>query len=837
MFNDLRYAVRILLKSPGFTAVAVTTLALGIGANTAIFSLLDAVMLGSLPVRDPAHLFVLKWTAHRQPEYHNYSSFEACSDEGMQVAVSGCSFSYPVFKQIRSQADVFSGVTAFAGPAQLALSGNGPATMVSGELVSGEFFETFGVRAVLGRTLEQADDMPSAEPVAVLNYAYWKRAFGGASSAVGKTIRLNGVPVTIIGVAEPRFTRLSPGTTHDLWLPLSVAARLSINWVPASGDEEANWWLEVVARTKPEFSAAQAQIAASVLFRNEMLHGAKPLLKATDEPALRLVPAQKGLVGVRDELSKPLSVLMLAVGTVLLIACSNVGGLMLARAAARQNEIAVRLALGASRTRVVRQLLAEAALLTLAGGTLGVWLAYWGAHSLAAFFSTGGLFQVHLDLQTDLSVLVFVLAVSSLTAVLCGLAPAFRGTHVNLIPALKESTGGVSGVAPGSSQRFGPSGLLVVAQVALSILVLVGAGLLVRTLTNLKSIDPGFDTRNILLFGVDPKLNGYGEAETQILYRDLQSRLGSLPGVVSASYSSAALLSSSLSSEDIRVEGQNDNPTFVTNMLSVGPRFFETMRIPLMSGRTFTDADLDSGQLRAVVNRAFVRKFLVNKNALGARFGGRDPKALLREIIGVVGDAKYDNAKGEVAPTAYVPLRGSGAHFELRTLTNPAALITAVRQVVRDLDSNLPIFGIKTQSEQIDQLLFNERLVAHLSSLFGVLAVVLACVGLYGLLSYEVTRRRREIGIRMALGASQRDVLLLVVGRGMLLTGVGVVLGLAGAFIMTRYLASLLHGVKPIDPITFGGVTMLLITVALLACYVPARRATKVDPLVALRCE
>jgi predicted permease len=272
-------------------------------------------------------------------------------------------------------------------------------------------------------------------------------------------------------------------------------------------------------------------------------------------------------------------------------------------------------------------------------------------------------------------------------------------------------------------------------------------------------------------------------------------------------------------------------------MLSVGPRFFETMRIPLMSGRTFTDADLDSGQLRAVVNRAFVRKFLVNKNALGARFGGRDAKAPLREIIGVVGDAKYDNVKGEVKPTAYVPLSGLGAHFELRTITNPAALITAIRQGVRDLDSNLPIFDIKTQSQQIDQLLFNERLVARLSSLFGVLAVVLACVGLYGLLSYEVTRRRREIGIRMALGARQRDVLLLVVGRGMLLTTVGVVLGLAGAFVMTRYLASLLFGVKPIDPLTFGVVTMLLITVALLACYVPARRATKVDPLVALRCE
>lgn len=573
MLNDFRYAIRVLLKNPGFTAVAVVTLGLGIGANTAIFSLLDAVMLRSLPVRDPVHLFVLKWTAHHQPEYHGYSSFEACFDEGTQVAASGCSFSYPVFKQIRSQAVAFSGVTAFAGPAQLALSGNGPASMVSGELVSGEFFETFGVRAVLGRTLEQADDMPSAEPVAVLNYGYWKRAFGGTSSVVGKTIRLNGISVTIIGVAEPRFTRLSPGRTHDLWLPLSVGARLAIDWVRAPDDEQANWWLEVVARTKPEFSPAQAQAAVSVLFRNEMLHGSKPLLKETDDPAVRLVPAQKGLVGIRDQFSKLLYVLMLAVGLVLLIACSNVGGLMLARAAARQNEIAVRLALGASRLRLVRQLLTEAALLALAGGTLGVWLAYWGAHSLAVFVSTGGLWQVHLDMQTDLHVLVFVVVVSSLTALLCGLAPAFRGTRVNLVPALKESAGGVSGAAPAGSHRFGLSGLLVVAQVALSILVLVGAALLVRTLANLKSIDPGFDARNILLFGVDPKLNGYGEAQIQTLYRDLQVRLDSLAGVISTSYSSATLLSGGLWSQDIRVEGQSDKSTLVTNMLSVGPRF------------------------------------------------------------------------------------------------------------------------------------------------------------------------------------------------------------------------------------------------------------------------
>jgi predicted permease len=838
MYNDLRFALRTLRKNPGFTVVAVVTLALGIGANTAIFSLLETVVLRSLPVRDPAHLFVLKWNARRQPGHdnYNYSSFEPCFDDGTQTAASGCSFSYPFFKQIGSQAKVFSGVTAFAGPTQLALSGNGPAAMVSGELVSGEFFDTFGVKALLGRTLERGDDIPSAEPVAVLNYSYWKRTFGAAPSAVGKTIRLNGIPFTIVGVAEPGFTRLSPGSTHDLWLPLAMGARLSINWLRGVEDE-TSWWLEVVARTKPEFSPAQAQAAVGVLFRNEMLRGSQPLLKTDDDPVVRLIPAQNGLVGFREQFAKPLYVLMLAVGIVLLIACSNVGGLLLTRAKTQQNQIAVRLALGASRMRIVRQLLTEAALLAFAGGMLGIWVANWGAHSLATFVSTGALGQVHLEVQCNLPVLGFVLATTSLTVILSGLAPAFLSTQVNLMPALKESAGGVPAASFAGSRRFGLSGLLVVAQVALSILVLVGAGLLVRTLTKLKSIDPGFEPRNILLFGIDPKLNGYGETQIQTLYRDLQTRLTSLPSVISASYSSASLLSGSLWSGDIRVEGQDDNPTFVTNMLSVGTRFFETMQIPLMSGRTFTDADVDSGQLRAVVNRAFVRKFLVNKNVLGTRFSGRDPKAPLQEIIGVVGDAKYDTVKGEVQPTAYVPLRGSSAHFELRTVTNSSGLVLAIRQAVHDLDGNVPIFDVRTQAEQIDQLLFNEHLMARLSSLFGILALVLATVGLYGLLSHEVTRRGREIGIRMALGAGRPDVLGLVVGRGMVLTGIGVVLGLAASFAMTRYLSSLLYGVTPLDSTTFSAITVLLIAVALLACYIPARRATKVDPMVALRYE
>ena len=836
LLQDIRYGMRMLAKNPGFTAVAVITLALGIGANTAIFSLVDSVMLRSLPVRDPGHLFVLKWTARAVPAYNGYSSFEDCYDGGARFVASGCSFSLPVFDQIRSQTKVFSGVTAFAGPAQLNLSGNGAARMINGELVSGEFFQTLGVSAAMGRTIEPSDDTPTAQPVVVLSYAYWQSAFGGDHSIVGRTIRLNNVPFTIAGIASPQFTRLSPGSVYDLWLTISAAKRFAIPWLQFT-DNNTNWWLELLARTKPGVSPPQAQAAATLLFRNEMLHGAKPMLKASADPQVELIPAQKGLIGARSEFSTPLDVLMLAVGLVLLIACANVAGLMLARSAARQKEMAVRLALGATRMRVVRQLLTESLLLSAAGGALGVWLASWGAKALAAFVSTGGLEQLHLEAQLDGRVLAFTVAVSILTGILFGLAPAFRGAHVDLTPALKETAGSLSGASRTGGRRFGLGSTLVVAQVALSVLVLVGAGLLVRTLANLKSVDPGFDTRNLLLFGIDPTLSGYKDTQIQNLYRNLQAKLRSLPGVISASYSSGTLLSGGSWTEDIRAEGQTGKSTVTTHMLAAGSGFLKTMRIPLLEGRAFTPADFTSHHAVAIINRDFARRYFGNRNPLGLHFGGTDPKDVQSEVIGVVADTKYDQLKSEIGPTAYIPLMGGGAHFELRTAVNPAAIIPTVRRTVSDVDQNLPLFDVKTESEQIDQLLFNERLVARLSSLFGVFALILACIGLYGLLSYEVARRTREIGIRVALGAERRDILRLVVRKGIVLSVAGAAIGIAAAFGVMRYLATLLYGVNPIDAVTFVAVAVLLVGVSLLACYIPARRATRVDPMVALRQE
>src|SRR5580700_8869423 len=834
--QDIRYGLRMLAKNPGFTAVAVVTLALGIGANTAIFSLVNAVMLQSIPVRNPQQLVVPRWSAHSRPQNAGSSSYGDCQWTKWTDKVSGsCSFSYPMFKAIREHAEAFSNVGAFAGPAQLDLTGNGTASITRAEIVSGDYFQTLGVQAATGRTIEPNDERPGAEAVAVLSYAYWQGAFGGAPSAIGKSIKLNGVPFTIVGVADAGFTRLTPGHTQDMWLPLSQVVPLRLHG-GGGPDKDTTWWLTSVGRLKPGISQEHARANVSLLFRNEIIQ--EKQLKAEDSPEVTLTPAQKALSGIRNELEQPLFILMVAVGIVLLISCANVAGLLLSRAAAREKEIAVRLALGAGRGRVIRQLLTESVQLSFAGAALGVLLAYWGASALAAFASANRYSNFQINAEPDVRVLALTVAAAALTGILFGLAPAFRAARVNVAPTLKENAGSMSGTSFGGKRRFGLGSGLVVAQVALSVIVLAGAGLVVRSLANLKAIDPGFDTQNVLQFGVNLTLTGYYRSDqVEPLYRELQSRLSSLPGVTSVSYSSDTLLDGGLWTEDVKIEGRIDKSTVETQMLAVGPEFFSTMRIPMMTGRTLTREDSESKRDVAVVNRAFIKRFLENRAQLGLHFGGADPKDPQYEMVGVAGDTKYAGLRDELAPTAYIPLKGDEAHFALRTATNPQALLPAVRKVVSDLDNNLPLFDVRTQTERIERLLFNERLLARLASLFGLLALLLACIGLYGLLSYEVARRTREIGIRAALGAQNRDVLRLVGRQGLVLVSLGMVLGMAAAMGVTRSLGSLLYEVQPSDPITLFGVCALLTIVGLAACYVPARRATRVDPMVALRYE
>ncbi len=574
LLQDVRYGTRLLARSPGFTIVAVLMLALGIGANTAIFSLIDAVLLRSLPVRDPSQLVVLRWSAHKKPHLLGASSFGDC--EGRDHA---CSLSLPFFEQIRREAKAFSGVTAFAGPAQLAMSGNSPARIVEGEFVSGDYFSTLGVTIIIGRPLQVSDDSPSASPVVVLSYADWRGAFGGEPSILGRVIALNGIAFTIVGVAEPSFTSLTPGKTQDLWLPIAMTPRLKIPWM---GDINRidDWWLVVLGRLRPGVSLEQAQQAASLLFRNHVLYGANPLSRPVDDPKIVLLPAQEALKGRRGDYSKTLYPLLFAVGFVLLIACSNVAGLLLARATARRKEMAVRLALGAGAYRIVRQLITESVLLSVAGGVLGVFVAYGGVQAMVALLTGPNRTAFPFPVTPDWRVLLFTGSIALFTGILFGTVPAIFSTKVELTPALKETT---SSVQP-SGPALHPGSVLAAAQVALSVLVLVGAGLLVHTLQNLHDVNAGFDTTNVLLFRIDPSQSGYKDSQIPNLYREFKSRLAALPGVLSVSYSSDALLSGGYWSEDIHVEGQPEKTTAEVDMLAVGPDFFHTSANPAAYG-------------------------------------------------------------------------------------------------------------------------------------------------------------------------------------------------------------------------------------------------------------
>lgn len=830
--QDLRYGFRQLGGNPGFAVVATLVLALGIGANTAIFSLLDSVMLQSLPVRAPLELIVPKWTAKATPHPFGSSSFEPCFESKVRNTVNNCSFSYPVFKVIESRRDIFSGVAAFAGPAQLNVKATGAAQLASAEVVSGSFFQTLGVRAALGRMLDSHDDSSQANAAVTLSYGYWQTAFGGEESVVGKTIRLNGVPFTVVGVAEPSFNRLSPGRVCDLWLPIQTATALGIGFVPVPLENGHHWWLEIIGRVKPGIQPSQVEAALTALFRNEMIDRLK-LLKPGSDPAIEVAGANKALVGFRDMLAKPLYVLMCAVGIVLLIACANVAGLFTARTAARQRELAIRRAIGAGRGRIVRQLLTESLLLAALGGLAGIGLAYWGTRSLTAFLVTH---EMHLDMKPDPRILLFTIAISVASGIFFGIIPAFRGTRVDPTSTIQDSAV-LQQAMSSAGRRLWFSNSLVVTQVALAMVMLFGAGLLMRTLINLQNTNTGFDSRNLLLFGLDPVSSRYKEPEIRNLYRNLYDHLRSSPGVINVSYSSDALLAGGWSSEDCKIEGRTDKSAVRVEMLGVGPDFFRTMKIPVVAGRAFTSTVFGSSRPVAVVNRAFAKRYLHGKNPLGLHFGGDGPKDVQYEIVGVVADAKYDNLRTEIQPTAYIPLTNGGAHFELRSASDPARLIPAVRKIVRELDPNLPLFDVKTQTEQIDQLLFNERLVTRLSVAFGLLALVLTCIGLYGLLSYEVTRRTREIGIRIAIGAEPRKVQGAILWETVKLVAIGLVLGLPVALLITRALSTMLYGVQPNDPATLAVAVFVLLFTAALAGYLPARRASRVDPMIALRYE
>jgi putative ABC transport system permease protein len=828
LWQDLRYAVRALRASPGFAAVAILSLALGIGANTAIFSLIDAVMLKSLPVSHPEELVQVMMGDD--------------SNEG---------WSNPTWEHLRDQQDVFSGAFAY-GRWGFNLAAGGEARTVNGNYVSGEYFDTLGVRAVAGRTLQAADDTRGCGGAAVLSYDFWQKEYGGRAEVVGNTVSIDRHPIEIVGVTEPGFNGTEVGGSADVMVPLCAAAvirsradinMLDTNFVPVG-------WLAVIGRLKPGISATQARARLKVLApgiyratveregvgredaRQWRVEDRDRYLKRT----MDVQPAANGISWLRRQYRQALMILMAIAGAVLLIACANVANLLLARGAAREREIAIRMAVGGGRGRLIRQLLTESLLLSGIGAMLGVLLADWGARLLVRFLDAS------LDLTLDLRVLAFTASVAILTGLLFGIAPAWRGTRVQPQAAMKANARCVMG-----SSRLGLGKLLVTAQVALSLLLVVGAGLMLSTLWKLVSQDWGFDREHVLLVTTDLRAGNYPMERWSTVYQEILDRLRMVPGVRSASVSAITPVCHCRWAIEVVMDGsasytpksRNDALTS-NNVVSVG--YFETIGTPMVGGRDFNEHDTATSPKVAIITESMVRKYFGVASPLGKNFRFRDGNALLDpvEIVGVVKDAKYGSLRDEPSPFVFIPWSQGGAPgpltaFELRSAGGAAtALIPGVKSAIAQINRDVSV-EFKTLTAKVDDSIERERLLAALSGLFGALALLLATIGLYGVMSYNMARRRNEIGIRMALGAEQARVLRMVLAEVAILIGIGLAVGLGAALATTRFVASFLYGLTPNDPRALSAAAAVLALVALVAGYLPARRASRLDPMAALR--
>ena len=864
MLNDLHYAIRLLLKSPGFTAVAVLSLALGIGANTALFSVVDAMLLKMLPVKDPERLVLFRSMAPREFSPGSYTGNAGRDPMTGQRWMT--SFPHQSFQRMREQESALSDIFAFGG-VSLNVNANGRADVAIGQAVSGNYFAVLGVQPWRGRVLTEDDDKPASSPVAVLSHRYWQQRFGANMAVIGQQINLNNVAFTVAGITPPGFEgTMDAGSTQDVTIPISWEPQLYVEHERSRMHGAGVWWLRLMGRLKPGATAEQARTQLESAFHHSVVEhrtarqaqaqasGAHPIapLDPKDYPRLFVDPGGQGEMNSRQYYAPSLYLLLGVVGLVLLIACANVANLLLSRAASRQKELGVRLALGAGKWRLIRQLLTESVLLSGLGGVMGVLFALWIKDGLLAVGDWGGRGMRAFNPELDWRVLGFTVALSLATGILFGLAPAWRATKVDLTPTLKDGRHGSSALSRSLLSRG-----LVVLQVALSLLLLVGAGLFVRTLLNLQRVDPGFNTSNLLLFEIRPGLIGYKDEKLERLYQELVERLEAVPGVRKVTFSSDSLLSRGSSSRGVYLRSALNAPPDKEGRIKesgegyinhVRENFLEAMEMPLLAGRTLREQDDARGPKVVIVNQTFVKRYFPNENPIGKRFAFASDKPDEIEIVGLAKDAKYTRQRDEIPPTIYLPWRQglrsmSGATLELRTEGDLTTVVAAVRQAARAVDENLPLDNVRTQVEQAEETLAMERLFAKLLTLFGLLAQQLAAIGLFGVLAYSVSQRTQEIGIRMALGAGRRDVLKMIVRQGMVLALLGVLLGLVGAYVLTKYLESwmnlsrMLFGVKPSDPMTYGVIAVLLTLVALVACFVPARRATKVDPMVALRCE
>ncbi len=826
--RDLRLAFRTLRQSPAFTAVVVLTLALGIGANTAIFTLMDQVLLRMLPVKEPQALVLLDDPGAFQGFFFGDQTL-----------------SYPMYRELQDRSDVFAGVIG-RFPTSLQSSYRGSNERVAAELVSGDYFGVLGVIPSLGRAFTKDDDRnPGAHLVAMLSHGYWQRRFGSDPRVVGQTLHLNGHPMTIVGVAPPGFNGVEVGQAPDVFVPLTMKAQMTPTWDHL--DNRRSRWLNVLARLKPGITVTEAEARANVLYRKllqeelaQVPGGSPQFRERYAQNHLFLRPGSRGLSQLRQTASLPLLLLMGMVALVLLIASANVANLLLARGAARQRELAIRLALGARGWDLARQLLVESLVLAFAGGVLGLLVSAWTTDLLLRVLPFEGAARTFHS-EPDLRVGLFTFGVSLLTGLLFGLIPAWQTSRPAVTSTLKDEAGSVVG---GGHVRFRKG--LVVAQVALSLLLLFGAGLLTRTLQNLRGLDPGFDQEKLLTFSVDPSLGGHSAESALEIFRRLQEDLAAQPGALAASMASAPLMTDSIGLSTVKVdgyetkEGENMNP----QVNSVGSGFFKTFGVPILAGRDFGPADVAGAPRVAIVNETFARYFFGQESPLGRRFGfGRD-QATDIEIVGLVRDIKPNNLRDQTPRYAFLPYtQGDGPDalgrmtFYLRSTQPETAAALAIRQAVGRLDPSLPVSDFKTMQAQVSESLFLERLVAGLSAAFGVLATLLAAVGLYGVMSYTVTRRTREIGIRMAIGAERSTVLWLVLKEVSLLAAIGLGIGAPLALGLSRLVQSQLFGLTPHDPSTLLAAMVGLAAVTLGSGYLPARRATKVDPMSALRYE
>jgi predicted permease len=830
LLQDVRYALRTLARQPLLAVVAIVSLGSAMAASTGVFSLANAVLFRELPVSEPDRLVLLRWTAGPRTPYRSLDGWNFSNDR----ETSSTSFSYDAFRAAQSSLRGRAGVFAFADLYQVNVGSGDESDIATGQVVSGNYFSALGLAPAAGRFLAPADDRVNAEPAAVLSHAFWLRRFGGDPGVVGRAVRVNGVPTTVVGIAPPGFNGTRQiGETADVSVPMALRDR----FVRQPGDHLAAtdpryWWIIVMARLAPGEDAATVQPGIELAVRRTI---AAADATAVSHPfRVDLLSGARGMFEARRELVEPIEIMAGIVVVVVLIACANLANLLLARAASRDREVAVRLALGASRGRIVRQLLIESVLIGLVAGAVGLAATRWIAEGLLPAMS---LEPVGIDVAVDGRVLGFAFAAALACAMLFGLVPAWRATEVPPVRGMKEGSAGA-----GRVPRLRPARAVLVAQVGLSVLVLIAAGLLVRTMRNLQRVEPGFDARGVLTFRIDPTLNGYEADRIRALYETLLERFRALPGVEQASFSHHGLLYGWSSRSSVQeLDGAPPSPEVDVNRLIVDPDFFRTMRIPIVAGRGFTGLERPSARRAVVINREFARSGFKMPAPIGHRFRwSTDRGGPTYEVVGVAGDARIVSLRHPVPPTVYLSYRQEityGVVFVLRTAGRPEDLVRPVRRTVASVDPDLPLDRIRTQEAQLAFSLRRERLFAALASALGGLALLLACIGIYGLMAYAVSRRTMEIGIRMALGAQRGRVLLMVVGDAGRLMAAGLFVGVGAALASARSLESLLFGLTPTDARTQTLAIALLAVVALLAAYLPARRASRVDPLVALRYE